>query len=139
MPVYAMKVTSKTAHEKTDQLFIYTFESPEHGERTIVANLTNTYEVGDVAGIAVEGTILPGLEIKPRKVFGIPSSGMAMGKVDAALDTDLTEQFDADRAPRPFKVTIEVEVEAAYAEDAGKIAAKAIGKGTGTVVSTVEA
>ena len=64
MPVRAMKVTSKTAHEKTDQLFIYTFESPEHGERTIVANLTNTYDVGDVAAIALEGTFLPGVEIK---------------------------------------------------------------------------
>ncbi|MCO4746742.1 MAG: hypothetical protein KC912_18245 [Proteobacteria bacterium] len=139
MPVYAMKVTSKTAHEKTDQLFIYTFESPEHGERTIVANLTNTYEVGDVAGIAIEGTKLPGMEIKPRKVFGIPSSGMAMGPVDAELDTDLTAHFDADREPRTFKVTIEVEVEAAYAEDAQKLGAKAIGKGNGTVLSSTEA
>ena len=40
MPVYAMKVTAKKAHEKTDKLFIYTFESPALGQRTIVANLT---------------------------------------------------------------------------------------------------
>jgi tRNA-binding EMAP/Myf-like protein len=137
MPVYAMKVVDKKAHEKTDKLFIYTFESPAQGTRTIVANLTNTYEVGDVAGIAVEGTVLPGLEIKPRKVFGIPSDGMAMGKVEAELDADLTEHFDADRKPRPFKVTVEVVVEAPYAEDAEKIGAKAIGKGNGTVLSAV--
>lgn len=137
MPVYAMRVTAKSAHEKTDQLFIYTFESPAQGERTIVANLTNTYEVGDVAGIAIEGTALPGLVIKPRKVFGIHSQGMAMGKVDAELDADLTEHFDADRAPRSFTVTLSVTVEAAYAEDAEKIAAKAIGKGNGTVQSVV--
>ena len=110
MPVYAMKVTSKTAHEKTDQLFIYTFESPEQGERTIVANLTNVYEVGEVAGIAIEGTVLPGVVIQPRKVFGIHSQGMAMGKVQAELDADLTAHFDADRSPRAFKVTVEVEV-----------------------------
>jgi len=139
MPVYAMKVVAKAAHDKTDQLFIYTFESPALGQRTIVANLTNTYQVGDVAGIAVEGTVLPGLVIKPRKVYGIPSSGMAMGKVEAELDADLTEQFDADRAPRSFKVTYEVVVEAPYAEDAGKLAAKAIGRGKGTQVSAVEA
>jgi tRNA-binding EMAP/Myf-like protein len=139
MPVYAMKVVAKIAHEKTDQLFIYTFESPDLGQRTIVANLTNTYEVGDVAGVAVEGTVLPGLVIKPRKVFGIPSSGMAMGKVEAELDADLTAQFNADRSPRAFKVTYEVIVEAPYAEDAAKLASKAIGRGKGTQLSAVEA
>ena len=139
MPVHAMKVIDKKAHEKTDQLFIYTFESSAQGQRTIVANLTNTYEVGDVAGIAIEGTVLPGLVIKPRKVFGIHSDGMAMGKVDVEPDTDLTAHFNADRTPRPFKVTIEVVVDAPYAEDAQKIGAKAIGKGKGSVVSAVEA
>ena len=139
MPVYAMKVTSKTAHEKTDQLFIYTFESPEQGERTIVANLTNVYDLGDVAGIAIEGTVLPGVVIQPRKVFGVQSQGMAMGKVQAELDTDLTAHFDADRAPRPFRITVEVEVEAPYAEDAEKIARKAISKGQGQVVGAAEA
>ncbi len=137
MPVRAMKVVAKTAHEKTDQLFIYTFESPELGQRTIVANLTNTYEVGDVAGIALEGTFLPGVEIKPRKVFGIHSEGMAMGKVDAPLDQDLSAQFEADAPERAFTVTVEVEVSARYAEDAGKLAGKAIKKGGGTVVSAV--
>ncbi len=135
MPVVAMQVTAKSAHDKTDQLFIYTFESPGQGERTIVANLTNTYEVGEVAAIALEGTFLPGVEIKPRKVYGIPSSGMALGKVDAPLDTDLSTQFEADAAPRPFKVTMTVEVDARYAEDAGKAAQKAIKAGKGTVLS----
>ncbi len=135
MPVVAMQVTSKTAHERTDQLFIYTFESPEHGQRTIVANLTNVYEVGDVAAIALEGTFLPGVEIKPRKVFGIPSTGMALGKVDDALDSELSARFDADVAPRSFRVTIEVEVEARYAEDCDKIARKAIKGGQGAVIS----
>jgi len=131
MPVRAMRVTSKTAHEKTDKLFIYTFESPELGERTIVANLTNVYEVGDVVGVALVGTKLPGMEIVPRKVFGIPSSGMAMGPVEAELDADLTEAFDADRSPRPFEVTITLTVDAPWAEDAEKAARKQIGKGAG--------
>jgi tRNA-binding EMAP/Myf-like protein len=135
MPVYALKVTAKAAHEKTDQLFIYTFESPAQGERTIVANLTNTYEVGDVAGIAIEGTFLPGVEIKPRKVYGVPSAGMALGKVEAELDADLTAHFEADKEPTPHTVTITVTVDARYAEDAEKIGAKAIGKGQGKVDS----
>ena len=133
MPVIAMKVVAKQAHERTDQLFIYTFESPARGQLQIVANLTNTYEVGDVAAIAVEGTFLPELEIKPRKVFGIPSQGMALGTVDAALDADLTTQFNADAPVRRFRVTYTVEVEARYAEDAQPVAAKAIGKRQGTV------
>jgi tRNA-binding EMAP/Myf-like protein len=124
MPVTAMKVTSKTAHEKTDKLFIYTFESPEQGELTIVANLTNVYEVGDVAAIALLGTVLEEGEMKPRKVFGIDSSGMALGPIDAAVDADLTAQFDADRPVRKFRVLLEVEVEGRYTADAEKAARK---------------
>ena len=135
MPVRAMKVTEKLAHEKTDTLFIYTFASPELGERTIVANLTNVYEVGDVVAVALEGTFLPGLEIKPRKVFGIPSQGMAMGPVEAELDADLTDAFDADRPSRPHRVLVEVVVEAHYPTDAERLARKAIGKGQGELRS----
>ena len=135
MPVVAMEVVAKSAHEKTDQLFIYTFRSPAGGERVIVANLTHVYEVGDVVAVALPGTVLPGVVIQPRKVFGIPSSGMALGKVEAALDADLTAAFDADREPRRFLVTLQVEVEAPYAEDAARLAAKAIGKGKGALVS----
>ncbi len=136
MPVYAMKVTSKSAHEKTDKLFIYTFESPAQGQRTIVANLTNVYEVGDVVAVAQLGTRLPGVVLAPRKVFGIDSQGMALGPVDADLDADLTAQFEADADERRFKVTLTIEVDAHYAEDAVDIAAKAIGKGQGTLVSS---
>lgn len=132
MPVAAMKVTTKAAHEKTDKLFIYTFASPEQGEVQIVANLTNVYEVGDTVAIALVGTLLPDGEIKFRKVFGIESSGMALGPVDAPLDTDLGAAFDADAPPRPFTVTVQIEVEGHYAADAEKAARKAISKGDGT-------
>ena len=135
MPVIAMQCVAKDAHEKTDTLFIYQFESPALGRLQIVANLTNVYEVGDVAGIAQLDTRLPGVVLKPRKVFGIDSQGMAMGKVDAPLDTDLSAQFEADAPLARFQVTLTVEVEAHYAEDAAADAAKAIGKGQGTLVS----
>lgn len=136
MPVQAMKVVAKDAHPNTDQLFVYTFESPALGRRTIVANLENTYQEGDIVGVALEGTWLPGLQIKPRKVFGLPSEGMAMGKVDAVVDADLSAQFEADQEPRIFKVTVEVEVEARYAQDAEKAALKAA-RSSGKVVGVV--
>ncbi len=138
MPVVAMKATTRSAVEGAENLFCYTFASPGQGELTIIANTTNVYEVGDVAGIALVGTKLPGLEIKPRKVFGVDSSGMACGPVDAALDTDVSAQFDADAPPRTWRVTLEVEVEASYAEDAGKLAMKKA-RSEGKVVGAVEA
>lgn len=131
MPVVAMKVIEKAAHPQTDKLFIYQFESAAQGQLQIVANLTNVYEVGDVAGIALLGTRLEEGEILPRKVFGIPSSGMALGKVDAAVDTDLTSAFDADRPSAPMTVTVTLTVEGHYATDAIAAARKAIGKGEG--------
>lgn len=134
MPVIAMQVVEKQAHERTDSLFIYTFESPELGQKTIVANLTNVYEVGDVAAIAQLGTFLPEGEIKPRKVFGIPSEGMALGPVDDAPDADLTARFDADAPERRFKLTFTIEVEGRYPADAEKAARKRFKSGDGEVV-----
>lgn len=133
MPVVAMRVAEKSAHEKTDKLFIYRFESPAQGALTIVANLTNVYEPGDVAAVALVGTRLSEGEIVARKVFGIESFGMALGKVDAELDTDLTATFDADRPIGRFAVTITVEVDGYYDTDAATAARKAIGKGEGAV------
>ena len=137
MPVVAMCVTAAEKLEQADSLFHYTFESPNQGELHIVANSTNVYSVGDVAGVAVVGTRLPGLEIKARKVFGIPSSGMACGPVDVPVDTDVSAQFNADAPLRAFTVSLEVTVEAAYAEDAGALAKKQA-RANGRVISTVE-
>ncbi len=137
MPVIAMKATSKLAHEKTDSLFIYTFESPALGEKTIVANLTNVYEVGDVVAIAQLGTLLAEGEMKPRKVFGIDSEGMALGPVDAPVDTDLSAQFDADAPARTFKLTFEIEVTGHYATDAEKLARKQFKSGEGKLISAL--
>ena len=134
MPVVAMTCTAKQAHEKTDKLFIYTFEAPGHDARTIVANLTNVYEVGEVAGIAVEGTETPEVTIEPRAVFGIHSEGMAMGRTDAAPGSDVTEAFGCDAPVRTWKVTFEIEAEGRYPERMEKELRKALGKGEGRVV-----
>lgn len=136
MPVVVMKCVAKQRLEKADNLTHYTFESPEQGTLEIIANDTNNYELGDTAGIALNGTSLPGMTIKPRKVFGIDSSGMACGPVEGELDSDVSAQFDADLPPRTWKVTLEVEVEASYEEDAGKLAMKKA-RSEATIVSTV--
>ncbi len=135
MPVIAMEVTHKAAHDRTDQLFIYTFHSPALGEKTIVANLTNVYDLGDVAGIAQLGTFTAEGEIKPRKVFGIASDGMAMGPVDAAVDTDVSEHFGADAPERTFTLSFEIEVQGRYPSDAEKAARKLFKSGKGKLVS----
>ena len=135
MPVIAMKCVSKSAHEKTDSLFIYTFESPALGPKTIVANLTNVYAEGDVVAIAQLGTWLAEGEMKPRKVFGIDSEGMALGPVDSELDTDLSERFDADAPERSFVVTMKVEVTSRYPEQAEKVARKQM-KSQGVMTSS---
>ena len=81
MPVVAMKVTEKSAHERTDQLFIYTFDSPANGPRTIVANLTNVYDVGDVAAVC-----------NYRFAHGRPSIHLREGE-ERELGVLLGEQF----------------------------------------------
>jgi tRNA-binding EMAP/Myf-like protein len=134
MPVVAMKVIAAAQIEQAANLHHYTFSSPNQGELEIVANTTNVYQVGDVAGVALVGTRLPGLTIKPRKVFGIPSSGMACGPVEAPLDADVSTQFDADRDPVSWTVTVTVTVEAAYEEDARALALKRA-RSEGSVVS----
>lgn len=136
MPVIAMQAKTAAPVEGAENLNVYTFESPGQGELTIIANHTNLYQVGDVAGIALVGTRLPGLEIKPRKVFGIDSSGMACGPVSAPLDTDVSAQFEADLPDRTWVVTVQVEVSAAYGEDAGKLALKNA-RSVGAVVNAV--
>jgi tRNA-binding EMAP/Myf-like protein len=133
VPVIAMTVVDKQAHEKTDTLFIYTFNSPQLGDKTIVANLTNVYEVGQVAAIAQLGSLLPEGPIKPRKVFGVDSEGMALGPVDAAPDTDLSADFDADAPARTFTLTFEIEVEGHYTADAEKAARKLFKSGKGSL------
>jgi tRNA-binding EMAP/Myf-like protein len=135
MPIIAMRVVEKVPHHKTDSLFIYTFASPKLGQKTIVANLTHVYEVGDVAAIAQVGTVLPEGPIEPRKVFGVHSEGMGMGVVDAEPDSDVTDRFQADAPKQKFRLTFSVEVEGHYPADAEKAARKALKGGAGDLVT----
>lgn len=98
MSVIAMKVTTAEDVEGSKNLRVYTFEAPNQEPVTVVANRTNVYEVGDVAAVAKVGSILSAfddLEITKRKVFGIESSGMAIGHVEEEPGTELGDDFSA--------------------------------------------
>jgi tRNA-binding EMAP/Myf-like protein len=97
MPVIAMEV--KTANDVTGSknLRVYTFINGED-EFTIIANRTNVYEVGNVVAVALVGTKIKDLdsldssfEITKKNIFGIESSGIALGRITASVGTKLEE------------------------------------------------
>lgn len=111
--VIVMKCVSAENHPKADALRLYQF-SPGEGQEDlqIIANLENVYEVGDHAIIANIGCILKedNLNIKPVKIRGVPSYGMAMGKTDKPVGTDLTDEYCIEqKTSLPLKKWPEIE------------------------------
>lgn len=79
-------------HPNADKLMVYGFcyldvplnlylDGPHLRDVQIVANLTNVYEIGDLVNIVLPGETYEGILIEPRKVRGVDSFGMAVGKV----------------------------------------------------------
>lgn len=94
MPILAMSVESEENHPNANALRIYTFGAPGHDSIRVIANLENIYEVGDVVAVALVGSILKdGTRIKRASLRGIESWGMALGRVEANIGDDLTEEF----------------------------------------------
>ena len=94
MSVIAMKVKSVNKHPNADFLRLYIMEAPEYDEVQIIANLENIYEVDDVVAIALTGSVLKnGTKIKVSKIRGIPSFGMALGKVNEFVGRDISEVY----------------------------------------------
>jgi len=93
MNAVAMKVVSAEKHPNADALFLYKMKSAEK-EVEIIANLDRNYQVGDIVAIALVGSVLKdGTKIKPTKLRGIYSYGLALGKVNAEIGTDLSEIY----------------------------------------------
>lgn len=93
--IIAMKTKTAADVPGSKNLRVYTFEAPGQDDLTVVANLTNVYQVGDVVKVAQVGTVLSSmdnLEIVKRKVFGIESSGMALGLTEAEVGTEIPEE-----------------------------------------------
>lgn len=83
MPVIAMKCMSVLEHPNANSLKLYEFEAPNYGSVQIIANLDNIYKVDDLVYIALEGSELKdGTKIKPTKLRGVRSYGMALGTVE---------------------------------------------------------
>lgn len=91
--IKAMKVVSAEKHPNADRLRVYSVENETGEARVIVANLTNVYEVGDVAAVAEIGSVVDGVEIKATNLRGVDSFGMMLGKVDAPVGTDVSDKF----------------------------------------------
>ena len=83
-------------------------EAPQVEAVQIIANLDNIYQVGDLVAVALGGAILKdGTKIKPTKLRGLYSYGMALGKVDVEIGTDLAEIYCQ---PKPKKVNTTVKL-----------------------------
>ena len=62
----------------------------------VVANLSNTYAVGDRVAIAMVGSELKdGTKIRPSRLRGVDSFGMALGLHAAPVGTDVSREFCA--------------------------------------------
>ncbi|MEB3883701.1 RNA ligase family protein [Lyngbya sp. CCY1209] len=94
MPVIAMEVKKAEQHPNADSLRVYGAIAPGYEEIQIVANLENVYEVGDIVAIALNNSVLKdGTKIKPTKLRGIQSWGMALGKIVAPVGSDLSDRY----------------------------------------------
>ena len=91
MPVIAMEVKTTQNHPNADALYLYNFEAPGCDSVQIIANSENIYSVGDIVAVALTDSVLKdGTIIKPTKLRGVYSYGMALGKVEAAIGSDLS-------------------------------------------------
>ncbi|NJM63636.1 MAG: hypothetical protein HC849_31335 [Oscillatoriales cyanobacterium RU_3_3] len=101
MPVIAMEVQTAQNHPNADALRVYSFAAPGWEPVQIVANSENVYDVGDIAAIALTDSVLKdGTQIKPAKLRGVYSFGMAMGKVAAEIGTDLSAIYCQETVAR---------------------------------------
>ena len=94
MTVEVMQVYSKGKHPNADTLFVYTMTDEDDEAFTIVANSENIYELDDHVMVAKVGSVLKegNLYIEESNIRGIVSSGMAIGKTDLPVGTDLTSE-----------------------------------------------
>lgn len=92
MPVIVMEVLEVSPHPNADALRVYQFAA---GERVqVVANLSNVYQVGDKVAIATVGCELQdGMKIRPARLRGVDSFGMALGLHPAPLGSDVSAEF----------------------------------------------
>ena len=115
MAILALRVTSAIDNPNAERLRVYQFEGGPDGPVQIVANKDNIYQPGDVVACALIGTVLEdGTEIKRAKFRGYRSFGMAMGKTDKPMGTDLTATFNAQHIEKKIDEKTGVVAESAW-------------------------
>lgn len=115
MPVIAMEVKTAQNHPNADELYLYSFEAPGHEAVQIVANSENIYDVGDIVAIALTDSVLKdGTTIKPTKLRGVYSFGMAMRKVDEEIGTDLSAIYCQEMAEQSAQMQTWPSIELLY-------------------------
>ena len=93
MSANIMLCTKAIPHYNANQLRIYEFKCGEKSYQ-IIANLTNTYEVGDKAIIVLAPSMLKdNTNIRESKIRGELSQGMALGKSDLEEGLDVSEEY----------------------------------------------
>jgi RNA ligase/Putative tRNA binding domain len=94
--VMVMEVLEVSPHASADALRVYQLGKGDGSRLQVVANLSTVYEVGDRVAIAMVGCELKdGTRIRPARLRGIDSYGMAVGKHDAPVGTDVSDEFCA--------------------------------------------
>ncbi|EAZ89804.1 hypothetical protein [Crocosphaera chwakensis] len=78
MPVIVMETIAAEPHPNADSLRIYQMKVPGKSKIQIIANLDNVYQVGEIVAVALVDSVLKdGTKIKPSKLRGVYSYGMA--------------------------------------------------------------
>lgn len=94
MTAIVMQCVKAEQHPNADALKLYSFEAPTQDPIQIVANLEHVYEVGDLAIIVLAGSVMKdGTKIKPTKLRGVQSYGMALGHATGDVGDDLSDEY----------------------------------------------
>ena len=94
--VVIAEVRTKAPHPKHDKLTLVTVFDGE-AEHEVVCGAPNVPEPGGRVLFARPGAILPnGLEIEPRKIGGVESSGMICSEAELEIGTDAEGIFTVD-------------------------------------------
>lgn len=100
MSVIIMEVLETNPHPSADALRVYQLSKGDSVRLQVVANLSAVYQVGDRVAIATVGSELKdGTKIRPARLRGVDSFGMALGVHQAPIGTDVSDEFCAEAAP----------------------------------------
>lgn len=96
MSVIVMEVLEATQHASADALRVYQLSRGDGVRLQVVANLSTVYQVGDRVAIATVGSELKdGTKIRPARLRGVDSFGMALGTHQATVGSDVSGEFCA--------------------------------------------